>query len=106
MSANNNVDPALEIGQLWVAGKVTNVLSDGWDFIGVFSEETKAIAACEQCHKSELASDGTDEPDRYFIAPATLDQVIDCTDNSDWEGGYFPLKTNEAPVDLFADDQA
>ena len=31
--------------KLWVVGKITNVLNDGWDFIGVFSDEPLALNA-------------------------------------------------------------
>lgn len=73
--------------KLWVVGKITNVLSDGWDFIGVFSDEALAMGAINNvCAK--LADD---DKNKYFVAPAQLDKATVCADGSDWEGGYFPF---------------
>ncbi|AOW76004.1 hypothetical protein A3Q34_03505 [Colwellia sp. PAMC 20917] len=73
--------------KLWIVGKVTNVLSDSWDFIGVFSNESLALDSIDVC----LVGMGTHEDrGRYFIAPASLDKAIVCADGSDWDGGYFP----------------
>lgn len=103
-TADNNsdlVDPVL-----WIAGKVTNVLSDGWDFIGVFSDEPKAIAAIQATFESDLDSNDDANPDRYFIAPATVDALVITPDGSDWEGGYFPLEIPSTTIDLFAEDSS
>lgn len=73
--------------QLWVVGKVTNVLNGGWDFIGVFSEESLALNAIKDAYTSFT----DDDKDKYFIAPAQLNKPHICADGSDWEGGYFPF---------------
>lgn len=73
--------------KLWVVGKITNVLNDGWDFIGVFSDETLALNAIGTV-SSKLADSNKDD---YFIAPSNLDQPHICADSSDWKGGYFPF---------------
>ncbi len=73
--------------KLWIVGKITNVLNDGWDFIGVFSDEPLALnAVITVC--TNLADE---DRNKYFIAPAKLNEPHKCDDGSDWEGGYFPF---------------
>ena len=74
--------------KLWIVGKITNVLNDGWDFIGVFSDEPLALNAV-----STVCTNLADEDKgKYFIAPAKLNEPKVCADGSDWEGGYFPFE--------------
>lgn len=73
--------------KLWVAGKVTNALSDSWDFIGVFSEEALALNAI----KDTCAKLADDDKDKYFIPPANLNEPMACADGSELGGGYFPF---------------
>lgn len=72
----NNTDPALLI-ELWVVGNVTDAVSNGWDFIGVFDDESLALDACE-------------DP-MYFVGPVRLNEPFVCKDHTDWKGAYFPL---------------
>jgi hypothetical protein len=73
--------------KLWIVGKITNVLNDGWDFIGVFSDEPLALSAVS-CVCTSLTDE---DKSKYFIAPAKLNEPKVCADGSDWEGGYFPF---------------
>lgn len=70
--------------RFWVVGKVTNVLSDGWDFIGVFSDESLALGSID------VACKNPDDKGCYFVAPTNLNEPHLCPDGSDWQGGYFP----------------
>jgi len=72
----------------WIVGKITNVLNDGWDFIGVFSDEPLALNAVNLV----CANLADEDRSKYFIAPAKLNEPKICADGSDWEGGYFPFE--------------
>jgi len=74
--------------KLWIVGKITNVLNDGWDFIGVFSDEALALNAINNVYSNFV----DDEKGKYFIAPAKLNEPHVCADGSDWKGGYFPFE--------------
>ena len=59
--------------QYWITGRTQK---DGWEILGLFDAEEKAIARC-----SEL---------RDFIAPLTLNESI-CEETKEWPGCRFPL---------------
>tara|TARA_R110001583_G_scaffold170237_1_gene323636 strand:+ start:6633 stop:6869 length:237 start_codon:yes stop_codon:yes gene_type:complete len=74
--------------KLWIVGKITNVLNDGWDFIGVFSDESLALSAINKvCF--ELSDK---EKNKYFIAPAQLDEAFICANGTEWKNGHFPFE--------------
>ena len=61
--------------KLWVVGKNKQHEIVGWEFMGIFDSEDKAIAACKNKH--------------YFVGEAILNQ--DLTDEKiEWPGAYYP----------------
>lgn len=70
-------------GQAWIVGRHLEDAEDAesgerlvaWDFQGVFSSEDLAVAACRD--------------DRYFVAPAKMNQQLP-HDAADWPGCYYP----------------
>jgi len=59
----------------WVTGQFR--LLNVWEFVGVFSTEEKAVAACHN--------------DCCFVAPAILDEQ-EPESPAEWEGLYYPLR--------------
>lgn len=72
--------------KLWVAGQLheedisTEVTPAKWEFLGVFSDESKAVAACRD--------------EKSFVGPAILDEVLP-VELFRWPGAYYPLHPNE-----------
>lgn len=73
-------------GRLFIVGKNceddprAKVGAARWEFIGVFSDEAKAVAACLSY--------------RYFVGPATLDVAL--SDGSiEWTGAFYPIIETE-----------
>jgi hypothetical protein len=77
--------------KLWIVGKITNVLNDGWDFIGVFKNEELAKKAILSAFDYANKEFHNDDKNSYFIAPASLNEIFLCPNGSDWQGGYFPF---------------
>lgn len=68
---------------LWICGKYLSGDEMGsvvWEFVGVFSSEELAVAAC-LC-------------DTYFVAPAKLDKAFP-DETLLWPGVYYPLANND-----------
>lgn len=60
---------------VWVVGQ--HKLIDGvWEFIGVFSTEEKAVAACRDY--------------TYFVGPARIDEQLP-DETVEWTGSYYPI---------------
>jgi len=79
---------------MWITGQITSGTwyhreerwGDDyvWEFTGVFDDEDKAIAACQD--------------ENYFIAPVTLNKPFP-HEKVEMPGGYYPLAKTEAPND-------
>ena len=64
--------------KLWVVGKITSVINDGWDFIGVFEGEELAKKAIISAFEYSTQEFHNVEKNCYFIAPANLNEVFLC----------------------------
>ncbi len=62
---------------LWIVGKRN---AFGWEFMGVFDSEEKAVAACRTL--------------KYFVGPAKLNEQLPDETNK-WKGAYYPLWGND-----------
>jgi hypothetical protein len=62
---------------LWIVGKVTNYEAQAWEFIGVFDEESLALANCRD--------------EWYFIGPARLNEALPHA-TVNWDGAYYPKR--------------
>jgi hypothetical protein len=60
---------------LWVAGQALSDDGREWAFVGVYSTEEKAVAACLDW--------------RFWVAPIALD-FITPPEESKWPGCYYP----------------
>ena len=69
----------LEPFQLWIVGRVH--YKKEWEFIGVYSNEQRAVAACTT--------------DWHFVGPVTLNETLPDGPGS-WPGSYFPMLIDAA----------
>jgi len=63
---------------MWIAGKVTKHEASGyvWEFVGVFSTEAKAVAACRTAD--------------HFVAPCGLNEQA-TEKKTPWPDAYYPI---------------
>lgn len=61
---------------IWIVGECHDE-ENAWDFVGAFSTEALAVAACTT--------------PRYFIGPAEMD-VRTPEYSHEWPNAYFPIK--------------
>lgn len=67
--------------QVWICGKTLDATAYGWELMGVFTSEEKAVAACTELW--------------HFVGPATLDERLP-DESVAWAGCHYPLaKENE-----------
>ena len=67
-------------GTLWICGKRLLVDDEnGWEFVGVFETEEKAVAACLT--------------QMYFVGPAELNKAFP-DERVKWPGAYYPKQRN------------
>lgn len=62
--------------KLWIVGMITSEDGKAWEFVGVFSSEEKAVAACTKYN--------------FFVGPAELDERFP-DDSNLWPGAYYPI---------------
>lgn len=62
--------------QVWICGKTLDATAYGWELMGVFTSEEKAVAACTELW--------------HFVGPATLDVRLP-DESVAWAGCYYPL---------------
>ena len=68
-------------GRVWIMGQIkSDEEYKRWEFMGIFTTEAKAIAACTT--------------ERHFIGPAGVN-VRQSDDTLKWEGAYYPLRAAE-----------
>jgi hypothetical protein len=80
-------------GEAWIVGRHLKGAEDletgehlvAWDFQGVFTSEDLAVAACRD--------------DRYFVAPAKMNQQLP-HDTAEWPGCYYPKQPVAQPTDV------
>ncbi len=73
-------------GTLWICGKRLSVDDEnGWEFVGVFETEKRAVAAALSTGFS------TCQTEMYFVGPAELNKAFP-HERVPWEGAYYPMK--------------